>query len=719
MNAQFELGIRNGNFAGINGASMNPSFIVDGRLSWDVNIGSGSFTFDNTFLYIPKDSLKFLGFGNIIDQVKAKGYFTRFEPNDPYKKYDWTYNMEGLGPSFMVNFAKKHAIGFTTGARYYMTASDVPGHQAENAYREFRDTSLWGIDWVDNTSRVNLLGWFEYGLTYAVVLYNKDKSELKGGITGKYLDGVAGAYIKNTNETYNIIDEHDLFLAGSIDYGRTEYDEYDFIHKYSDLIHGNGFGGSIGFTYVRKKDSADYTYEMNCKKYADPNKSNYKYRIGLSLIDLGSVKFDKNAATFHLETNSVIYPEYRSSKYTSNYNFDTTISQVIIGFPTISFVEDNFKMALPTALTVQGDWNFYKSFYLNATIVKAFGHSSGQGVKRPDVYSITPRFENKWFEFSVPMSLLYYHELKPRIGFAVRAGNFFIGGDAWGGLFGIHDFEGADFYGGVHFFLPGKKLKDTDGDLVSDKMDSCLLDKGPCATYGCPDRDKDGVIDKLDRCPDVKGLFYLKGCPDADSDSIPDLDDQCPDEPGLREFAGCPDRDGDKIIDKIDSCPDVPGLAEFAGCPDRDGDKIIDKNDSCPDVKGILKYHGCPEPPTPPAPPVPPAQIEITGVLFKINSSILDPSTFSILDKAAEIMKANPNSKWSVIGYTDITGRVNSNLILSKARANTVTTYLGKRGVNLDSIVITDGKGIENPIANNNTEAGRIQNRRVEIKEVK
>jgi hypothetical protein len=71
------------------------------------------------------------------------------------------------------------------------------------------------------------------------------------------------------------------------------------------------------------------------------------------------------------------------------------------------------------------------------------------------VYSITPRYETKWFEASIPVSLIYYGNWRARLGLAVRAGYFIFGGDALGGLLGLRNMEGADFYAGVHFFVGG------------------------------------------------------------------------------------------------------------------------------------------------------------------------------------------------------------------------------------------------------------------------
>jgi Family of unknown function (DUF5723) len=226
-----------------------------------------------------------------------------------------------------------------------------------------------------------------------------------------------------------------IFTNSSVDYGRTDF------NSYKKLNDGHGLGADIGFTYV----------------HHDPSKENYLYRIGLSLIDLGSINFNRNAAAYHLQTDSGNFLNWHQSKFASNTQLDQTLSAVFYqGDSAKSLVSNHFKMGLPAAISIQADWNVCKNYFINTTIIKGFGHSDGQGVTRPDVYSLTPRYETKWIEVSLPMSLLYYGHLQPRMGIAVRYRYFFIGGDAPGSLLKLNDLEGVDFYTGVHFFIPEK-----------------------------------------------------------------------------------------------------------------------------------------------------------------------------------------------------------------------------------------------------------------------
>jgi hypothetical protein len=459
LSAQQNLGIRNSNYAGIQGALLNPSSIADSKLKWDVNVWSVGEVFDNSFLYAPKNSLSFFGVGKIIKgSIHEDLFLTHFNPQDPGKLYNLTFSAEILGPSFFIKIAKKHVVGFTIAERSYSNIKDISGSLAQNSFAYLLEPGLWNTAFHDSTTRVNAMNWLSYGLHYATVLYCKGRSELKGGISLNYFQGIAAAYVKNTNITYKISDTANImFSNSSVDYGRTDIDTYKKINNYGDLNHGHGFGVDIGFTYMRLKDPSAYNAELVEKMHVGPYTTNYIYRIGISLIDVGYVDFNRNSASYHVQTDSADFSNWHQSKFSSNVQFDQTLSAVFYhGDSARSLTSNHFNMALPSAISIQADWNVYNHFFANLTIIKGFGHGANPGVIRPDVYSLTPRYETLWGEVSIPMSLLYYNQWRPRIGLAMRIYYFFIGGDAPASLLKLNDLEGVDFYAGVHFFMPEK-----------------------------------------------------------------------------------------------------------------------------------------------------------------------------------------------------------------------------------------------------------------------
>ena len=97
---------------------------------------------------------------------------------------------------------------------------------------------------------------------------------------------------------------------------------------------------------------------------------------------------------------------------------------------------------------------------------------------------------------------------------------------------------------------------------------------------------------------------------------------------------------------------------------------------------------------------------------FEFNSSVLKTESYPTLDKLSSVLREN-GGKVTVNGHASSEGTAAYNMKLSKDRANSVKTYLVNSGVSASSVV-TKGFGETKPIASNDTEEGRIQNRRVE-----
>jgi OOP family OmpA-OmpF porin len=256
---------------------------------------------------------------------------------------------------------------------------------------------------------------------------------------------------------------------------------------------------------------------------------------------------------------------------------------------------------------------------------------------------------------------------------------------------------------------------DTDGDGVYDKNDACPEVAGLMEFNGCPDADGDGIKDSDDACPEVAGLVAMNGCPDADGDSIADKDDMCPKVKGTKANKGCPDSDGDGVVDKNDKCVTEAGPMANGGCPwpDTDGDSILDKDDKCPTVAGIASEGGCPEVISNEAKMGMDSFAE--AILFNLESASFQRGVEKDLDGMLAIINEFPDAKFAIRGYTDTSGSVSGNLKLSNARANAVLDYLVENGIDAARLTTT-GFGQESPIASNNTRAGRVQNRRVEVK---
>jgi outer membrane protein OmpA-like peptidoglycan-associated protein len=103
-----------------------------------------------------------------------------------------------------------------------------------------------------------------------------------------------------------------------------------------------------------------------------------------------------------------------------------------------------------------------------------------------------------------------------------------------------------------------------------------------------------------------------------------------------------------------------------------------------------------------------------SGLLFPYDSDVLTAQARENLNTLASSLDKYPNTNIVVVGHTDAAGSDEYNLRLSERRANAAVNYLVSRGVSRARLSAA-GRGESEPVAANETDAGRQQNRRVEV----
>jgi OOP family OmpA-OmpF porin len=228
-----------------------------------------------------------------------------------------------------------------------------------------------------------------------------------------------------------------------------------------------------------------------------------------------------------------------------------------------------------------------------------------------------------------------------------------------------------------------------------------------------PDTDGDGVYDDMDKCPNTPAAVGVDkdGCPlDSDGDGVYDYLDKCPETPAgvIVDANGCPlDSDGDGVFDYRDKCPDTPKnvAVNEQGCPlDSDRDGVYNYLDNCPNTPEGAKVNamGC---------------WVLAGVLFDTAKADIKASMAPVLNEVVDVLNKNKAIKVEVQGHTDSRGSKKLNQALSESRAAAVMDYLIKKGI-AASRLTAEGYGFSRPMASNDTDQGRAQNRRVELKPI-
>lgn len=106
--------------------------------------------------------------------------------------------------------------------------------------------------------------------------------------------------------------------------------------------------------------------------------------------------------------------------------------------------------------------------------------------------------------------------------------------------------------------------------------------------------------------------------------------------------------------------------------------------------------------------------IVLKNIYFEFDKYELMPRSYVELAKLLQILRENPSIHIAIVGHTDSIGSTNYNLWLSRKRAKAVWQYLVDNGIAAERLQY-HGMGKAKPIATNQTEAGRFQNRRVEF----
>jgi OOP family OmpA-OmpF porin len=256
-----------------------------------------------------------------------------------------------------------------------------------------------------------------------------------------------------------------------------------------------------------------------------------------------------------------------------------------------------------------------------------------------------------------------------------------------------------------------------------DPAGTALLEKMAAASSCGGFQNADAILTSAGMAGFVQNVFLGQKL-DSDGDGVADAADQCPGTPSGAKVdpQGCPlDSDGDGVADYADNCPATPtGVAVDAkGCPlDSDGDGVLDSKDKCPGTPAgtLVDSTGCPKPKATKSAKVTAAGTWVyEDIRFASGKAALTAGSTPVLQEIANALKANPRLKAEIQGHTDSRGSLALNERLSQERADAVRNYLIDQGIAPQRLTAR-GYGPHKPIASNDTEAGRAQNRRVELK---
>jgi len=447
--AQEMLGTSLGNWAGISSVQINPSAMNGSKQYLDIQLAGMDLFLQNNYLYLDKSEFVLWDIfkpGFVLpshdeDYGTEVRNFYRYDNN---RLKDVFINLRVNGPGAMLIW-KKHAFGLHTAFRSVSSVTNLPLDLANFLYLGLNYKPQQGITYQsDKRFGMAQMTWFEAGISYGYQVYARQFNRLDAGLSVRKLFGIAGLYAVIDRIDYMVPDDSTL-QVNDLDavYGFSlplDYNSNPIAVSTDPLFAGGGWGFDLGVTYTRLKKpyQPDYADRLCEQKYDD-----YLYRIGVSLIDLGGITFKDRAATYAIENQSSYWENLTSFDFQTIAQLMDTISYQFYGDPDATYEDDRYTMWLPSAFSVQADYHHYRNWYINGSLIFPF-QLSKVSVHRPAMLAITPRYETRWFEASLPVSLYDWYQL--RLGLAMRFYFLTIGTEKLGPFFGLGNFNGMDLY---------------------------------------------------------------------------------------------------------------------------------------------------------------------------------------------------------------------------------------------------------------------------------
>jgi len=433
VRTQENFGSLSSNYRPTNSVFINPSSMLDSKTWLDINlVGAGVFGMNN---------LASLDGTNYSRILRTQTFPEDVEYHQGKRKYH-AYNRNFIQGPAAVWSQGDHAAGLSFGARSFTDARGITNYMGlfiEYGVQEYDPQH--GIDYSLKKVRINTINFGEIKGSYAYTFLKKKRDMLMVGISISKFISLYGSAANVRQFDFNVQNDTTASVfdlqAGTM-----------FMEE-ANIYGRGGMGLDIGFTYQRMlREAATYfpnSKRMGCRTVP------YLYKVGFSIMDIGAVKFDEDAGTFiGYDFQGYTWQQYADQEFNEDNPADLFLSQQ--SNPDESFIKKKFSIKLPTFVSLQADYNIWASrVYANLTWVQGLGHGKNTfGVRRANSIALTPRFESRFFDFALPISLYEYRH--PQIGISLRFWFLTIGTDKLLSWIAKTDVYGGDIY--AHVKIP-------------------------------------------------------------------------------------------------------------------------------------------------------------------------------------------------------------------------------------------------------------------------
>lgn len=396
LTAQHFTGFEGSPFAGLYGIDVNPTSIVGSPFRFELNLGSASgsmagknigfdaFNFDKFYPTLDRQ-------GVLLAPAEANGRFL----------------LRGLSTAFQ---AGKSAFAITfdiRGMGYTKNlTNDIYQFMESSTSKSFRNNDQAII----KDFELGSISWGEVGLAFGRRVFNSNSIEIKAAGRLKIHAPLDMTHIEINSLEMDLTDPKYIHFKNA-DLSLIEFEVPESVSSvkgiFDSVTENISFGGDVGLSLE---------YRPNFKYLEKGARHKYKYKLGLSLIDVGKLK---NNAYKGVRVQGDINTQLT---YTSD---DRTLGATVIDLRkslSDKTTIDNF-VALPTSVKLQFDYQIFKGLYINTIGVYPLPNKDFTMDEIASV-TVTPRLDTKRFSLFVP---IIYDRYRLNFGFGMRAGPIVFG----------------------------------------------------------------------------------------------------------------------------------------------------------------------------------------------------------------------------------------------------------------------------------------------------
>ena len=402
--SQSHIGILSERYSGFNGISINPTSFLNSPIDQEINLFGIDLQFETDYGFIKNSS--YLDLGDVFSEIKVTNPFKDQSVDDltinlskSTKPYSILSSIQFNGPSYIFKVVKPTKVStYGLGISQRVHISSLALNSGYN-YDNFREENFGNEILFDQTnSKLNAANWTEIKLNYSFTTDNSNSLKKSFGLNFKTNISYNSTHFQQESPTKMIYKDVETLLFYNDFRSESRY----FVGNADNPFQkrGIGFGLDLGYSiYKKKRDVKD--------------NHSYLYKLGISVLDLGFLSFNKSSEVHVYE---IIGPRELDIGKVKNYK---DMSERVYGDRNKSFKKNSFMLYTPLAVSIQFDYNFWGSFYFNTTLINRLNIAENALI-RPNLLSSSLRVEKK--EYSLILNSTLYEYEKLMLGLSSRVG---------------------------------------------------------------------------------------------------------------------------------------------------------------------------------------------------------------------------------------------------------------------------------------------------------